>query len=90
MTDFWRVLRVGDTVRVVAWPQELYEDRLHNETRELYKWLIDTRTVLRIVEIDAWGLPYGEVFRVVGHTKQAEYLALNHGGLEIVPQSQDS
>jgi hypothetical protein len=84
MSDVWRTLRIGDTVRVVAWPEELHEDRLHHDTRELYRWLIETKTPLRIVEMDKVGLPQGEVCRTVNGVEYHEFLLLNHSGLEVV------
>ena len=61
MTELWRSLKIGDKVRLVACPQEMQSNLLHRETLEFYLWLIDTKSVLAITEIDAWGLPYGEI-----------------------------
>jgi hypothetical protein len=83
-SDLWRTLKVGDKVRVVHWPEELHEEQMHKETFELYTWLIDTQSVLTIVEIDAWGWPEGRICRVVNGVDQSEYIHLNHSGLEIV------
>jgi hypothetical protein len=87
MRDLWRTLKVGDRVRVIFWPPELHEDRLHQETRELYRWLIDTKSVLAIVRIDELGLPEGKVCRSVNGAQRFEFLLLNHGGLEVVPDT---
>jgi hypothetical protein len=84
MDELWRSLNVGDEVRVVTWPNEMLEDRLHEETRELYRWLINTQTLLTIVKIDEWGLPFGKTCRNIGGVEYSEYLALNHSGLEVV------
>lgn len=84
MREIWKRLKVGDRVRVVAWPKELIRNRLNVETRELYDWLIANNCVLTIVEIDSVGLPYGMIRRVDGGIEQSEYLALNHDGIEIV------
>lgn len=54
MSEPWRNLKIGDRVRVVAWPAELDEGCLHEETREFYEWLIATGSLLEIVEIDDW------------------------------------
>ncbi len=82
MVGSWHDLRIGDQVRLVAWPNELHKSKMHADTQELYEWLIDTQSVLTIVDIDATGLPYGHVRRVVNGVEQSEYLALNHGGLQ--------
>ena len=54
MGEVWRGLRVGDRVRVVAWPPEIPADQMHAETREFYRWLIETGSVLTVTEIDEW------------------------------------
>lgn len=84
MSDLWRSLNVEDKVRVVAWPQELHRDKLHNETCEFYEWLIATNAVLTIVRIDDCGLPWGKLRRIVDGVEGWESVALNHGGLELV------
>jgi hypothetical protein len=86
MSDLWRDLHIGDKVRIIDWPQEMHKERLHEDTRELYEWLIETKRVLTIITIDEWGLPYGEIVRSVDSIEYHESLALNHGGLEIVAQ----
>ncbi len=87
MSDLWRNLRVGDKVRVVEWPKEMHKETLHQETRELYDWLIDTKSALTITKIDNFGLPQGEIHRIVHDDEQTEFLLLNHGGLEIVEET---
>lgn len=82
MDELWRSLRIGDRVRVIAWPPELHT--LHPETEEVYRWLIETGSVLTIRRMDHLGLPEGEVYRTVDGSRQAEYLLLNHGGLQLV------
>ena len=85
MNELWRSLIRGDRVRVVAWPPELTKETMHAETTEFYRWLIDTKSVLNIVRIDEWGLPWGALWRMVDGAKHYEAVALNHGGLELVP-----
>ena len=87
MSDLWCRCKIGDRVRLVEWPEEIYEDRLHPETRDLYRWLIDTRGILAIVKIDDLGLPHGEILRVVDGEHLSEFLLLNHSGLEIVAET---
>ncbi len=84
MADLRRSLKIGDRVRVAAWPPELREDCLHADTRELYRWLIDTKSLLEVVEIDELGMPWGEIRRIVDGLEVFEKLLLNHGGLELV------
>lgn len=84
MKEPWRNLQVGDRVRIKCWPEELREEWLHEETRELYRWLIRTGSVLTISEIDAWGMPYGEIQVDSDADEEWHYLALNHSGLEMV------
>ena len=84
MSEPWRSLKVGDRVRVVAWPAELDEGYLHEETREFYEWLIATGSILEIVEIDDWDLPFGEIGRSVDGVELYDKVALNHGCLEVV------
>jgi hypothetical protein len=80
----WRGLKIGDRVRVVAWPPEIPADRMHPETREFYRWLIDSGKPLTITAIDEWGMPHGEIRRTVGGLRLSEGLLLNHGGIELV------
>lgn len=82
MNEIWRGLTVGDKVRVVTWPWELHD--LQDDTADLYKWLIDTKGILTIVNVDESGLPEGRIVREVGGHKQIEFLLLNHSGLELV------
>ena len=83
MSDLWRTLKIGDRIRVVEWPKELSEERMHQDTHDVYRWLIDTGGVLTIVKIDEWGLPQGEIRRVIDGEMQWEFLLLNHSGLEL-------
>jgi hypothetical protein len=87
MSQKWKELQVGDKVRVIAWPDELIEERLHADTIEFYRWLIQTKTVLSVVEIDETGLPWGEHRRVVNGRAETESIALNHGGIEVVERA---
>lgn len=84
MSDLWRSFKIGDEVQVVEWPPELHRDRLHAETCEFYDWLIATKSILTINEIDERGLPWGRLKRIVDGVKQSEGVALNHGGLKLV------
>ncbi len=87
MSQLWHALKVGDKVKVGEWPQELREETLHEETRELYRWLIETNSILTVVKMDECGLPLGEIVRIVNGVETFETLLLNHGGLEIVQES---
>jgi hypothetical protein len=82
MSELWRSLKIGDQVRVIAWPLELHT--LHPETEEVYRWLIETGNVLTVERFDHLGLPYGVVSRTVDGLRLTESLLLNHGGLQIV------
>ena len=86
MTGFcdWRRLKIGDAVRLIEWPMELRRDWLHLETQELYDWLIESGTVVVVSEIDDSGLPYCNVQRTIDGVQWREWLALNHGGIELV------
>jgi hypothetical protein len=84
MEELWRELKIGDKVRIVEWPKELHEDRLHADTLDLYKWLIDSGGVLTIVKIHDDGLPEGEIQRVINGVKHWDCLLLNHSGLETL------
>ena len=88
MNDLWRTLMIDDRVRVIEWPAELREDELAPETRDLYRWLVETGAVLKIVKIDEFGLPQGEVSRVVNGERQWEFLLLNHSGLQTVARTE--
>jgi len=68
----------------------MIEDRLHQETQEFYRWLIDTKSLLTIVEIDELGMPWGELRRVVNGVEHFERLLLNHAGLKVVTDSEFS
>ena len=86
-SNLWRSLRVGDRIRITAWPPELDEDRLHAETIEFYKWLIETKSVLTIVKLEDWGpykAPWAEICRIVNGIEWWESIAINHGGFEVV------
>lgn len=83
MNELWRTLKVGDRVRVVAWPPELHRDRLHRETIALYEWLVDAGSELTISRIDSFGLPYGRVCRVADGVEYREEIALNHSEIEV-------
>jgi hypothetical protein len=89
MNELWRRLRVGDRVRVTAWPAEMSEDRVHPDTTAAYRWLIETGTVLTITEIDEWGLPFGRYRRTIDAVECTEYMALNHGEVEVVEQMEE-
>jgi hypothetical protein len=82
--ELWRRLKVGDTVRVVAWPHDLSNENMHADTRKLYEWLIETGHPLTITRFDHFGLPYGEIYIPDDGDGRWEYLALNHSGLELV------
>jgi hypothetical protein len=43
--------RFGDKVQIIVWPKGLDEDRLHADTRDFYKRLIDSGNVMTIVKI---------------------------------------
>ena len=85
MSELWRNLNIGDKVRVTEWPSDMHRDRLHAESQELLDWLIDTQSVLTVTEIDSFGLPFGEIARMVNGNEQFEYWGLNHEGLDIIP-----
>jgi len=84
MFELWRTLKIGDKVRVTEWPHDMKRDNLHAISQEFLDWLINTRSILTVTEIDSFGLPFGHIVRQVDGAEQFEYWALNHGGLEIV------
>jgi hypothetical protein len=63
MSELWKSLKVGDSVRLVTWPSELYPDRCHRETIEFYNWLLSSGNALTIEEVDENGMPWGTVVR---------------------------
>jgi hypothetical protein len=79
----WHSLELGDLVVVIDWPQELNRSNLHEETVELYDWLIETGAELVVDRIDHLGLPYGKIIRQESDVQASHYLALNHGGIEL-------
>lgn len=87
MSEIWRTVSIGDRVRVVGWPPELSEDTLHEDTIVFYRWLIATGSILEIVDIDEWGLPFGEIYSIVDGLEQYDTVALNHGCLELVAKN---
>lgn len=84
MSELWPTLKIGDKVRVTEWPDDMHRDRLHADSQEFLEWLINTRSILAVTEIDSSGLPFGHIVRQVNGEEQSEYWALNHSGLEIV------
>jgi hypothetical protein len=83
MRALWQRLNVGDKVRIVRWPKELSADRMHRETLELYRYLIQSKRTLTIVRICKLGLPEGEISRTANGIKRHEFLLLNHSGLQV-------
>ena len=84
VSELWRQLQVGDRVRIVGWPSEFKREALHRETIELYEWLINTRSVLTVVNIDSTGLPEGHIDICDADGTRSEYVLLNHDGLARV------
>lgn len=76
----WQSLKIGDKIQVTHWPVELRKDTLHAETTALYTWLINTGSILTIVEIDSFGLPYGRIVL----EDRTEYIAINHSGIKVM------
>lgn len=54
-----RGLKVGDRVRLVHFPSEyLPPATIHQETKRLYKRLLERRRSVRVYKIDNWGMPW--------------------------------
>jgi hypothetical protein len=86
--DLWRMLKVGDRVRMVELPTPsgtFREWPLHADTRRAYRYLLRRTTPLVVCEIDEYGCPWVQ-FRLRGRNGRMEHhsMMLNHGGLRIV------
>lgn len=83
--NLWRVLKVGDHVQIVHYPCEFteHEYTMHDETREVYRHLIESREILEVSELDDDGYPWVR-FEIVNKRGQLEYhaLMLNHDGIQ--------
>ena len=60
MSEPWRVLRLGDRIRVVRFPSEWERPGYHVPpcTRRLYRLLIERGRPVRVYEVDEYGLPW--------------------------------
>jgi len=85
MDDFWRSLQPGDLVRIIHVPREFASAPdtylLHDETRELYEHLVAESAILRITEIDDWGVPWIDYTWIRSGVEEFHSLGLNHDGL---------
>ena len=57
----WKTLRVGDRIRIIAVPltdQKHFDDSGDNETYQVLRQLVDTRSVCTIEFIDSTGYPW--------------------------------
>ncbi len=82
----WQCLRVGDLVRLTRLPKDFFVwSKLHRETREAYRYLLNRRSPVRVVEVDEYGYPWIE-FRFRDRTGKMGYhwLMINHGGIARV------
>jgi len=87
--ELWRKLQVGDRIRIVHLPCEFtsHDYTLHPETEWLYRYLIDSRTVLKIEKIDDDGYPWiEEVVVMRDGVESFEWLMVNHDGIEILTE----
>jgi hypothetical protein len=86
MSGLWRTLKPGDVVRMADMPPEYDRpESLHDDTRSIYQYLIDSRMLLVVAYMDELNYPWVR-FEYVADDGQLEYhsLMLNHGGLELV------
>ena len=60
MTQERSDLRVGDRIRLVAFPTEWDQPgyRAPRSTRKVYRRLIERRRPLRVYQVDEWGMPW--------------------------------
>lgn len=83
--NLWHSLRVGDRVLVVHYPCEFsdHDYTMHDETRDAYRQLIESRQLLTVSRIDDDGYPWVE-FEITGKNGRLEYhsLILNHDGIQ--------
>ena len=83
--DLWKRLRVGDLVRVKQFPK--FEGYLDDDTRAVYRWLVDTGytlTVERLETTKGIDYPWSAGFTPQqANTEDGEHwLMLDHDGLE--------
>jgi hypothetical protein len=80
-TQDWTALRVGDCIRFVAMPTPFSRDNCHQETLDVYKYLISRRRPVRVYKLDELGMPW-IYFRTRAEdgSLQHQYLLINHDG----------
>jgi hypothetical protein len=85
--NLWHDLKVGDRIQTVHLPFEFaeHEYTLHDETRNAYQNLIESKAILAISKIDDDAYPWVD-FEIVNEHGQVEYhsLMLNHDGIQRV------
>jgi hypothetical protein len=83
MEGDWRELRPGDRVRFVAMPTDFGEhaERLHPDTRNAYRYLVNRRRPVEVIGVDDLNLPWIR-FQCRDENGRMEYhdLAINHDG----------
>ena len=87
MNGLWRDLRVGDKVSIACMPTEFSQPGyyLHGGTLRLYEHLVASRIVLKVSELDEWGLPWVEyTWSTEEGDEEYHFLAVNHNGLERI------
>lgn len=85
----------GDLVRVASWPPEFdsVSYTIDEETKRVYRHLIDTNSVIEIVSVDEFERPLGlvRILASAGH-EEYHYLMLEHScvqKIEGLPGSND-
>jgi hypothetical protein len=83
MDESWRQLRVGDFIRLVAFPGEFIQPGYHLTpcTRRVYERLMTRRRPVRVDRVDDQGLPWIRChLRDEDGRWEYHHLAFNHGG----------
>jgi hypothetical protein len=83
VAEAWQELRVGDRVRLVGWPPEWDQPGHHlaAETAGLWQLLVAQREVLRVYEVDEWGVPWVRCrVRTSAGAWEQHLLAITQGG----------
>jgi len=84
--ELWKRLHLGDRVRVIHFPT--FEGCLHDDTKAVYEWLVESAHVLtieRLEFVDGQAYPWSDEFEpnLTGIEEQFHWLMLNHDGLEL-------